>query len=150
MTTLNDPSSDELSEISFATVDELELAWKPLTADESVRAGALLLQASNYLRQIAVNNGQSIDDNIISDQTGVYGANVKMVVISAVQRSLASPIDMMPDASQWSQSASPYSESMSFSGNVSSTLYFKDKELKLLGLGSVSGNLGIAVLRGVR
>jgi hypothetical protein len=73
-----------------------------------------------------------------------------MVVLSAVQRSIASPIDMMPDATQWSQSATPYSESMSFIGNSSSTLYFKDKELKLLGLGSVSGNLSISVLRGVR
>lgn len=138
------------SETSFATVADLEAAWKPLTADEEARAEVLLLQASNYLRQIAMNNGRDIDDNIIADPTGVYGANVKMVVTSAVQRSIASPVDMMPDASQWSQSASPYSESMSFMGNVSSTLYFKDKELKLLGLGSVSGNLGISVLRGVR
>ena len=138
------------SETSFATVADLEAAWKPLTADEEARAEVLLLQASNYLRQIAMNNGRDIDDNVIADPSGVYGANVKMVVTSAVQRSIASPVDMMPDASQWSQSASPYSESMSFMGNVSSTLYFKDKELKLLGLGSVSGNLGISVLRGVR
>lgn len=135
---------------SFATVSELEAAWKPLTVDEQARAEVLLLQASNYLRQIAVNNGKDLDDNVDGDPTGVYGANVKMVVLSAVQRSIASPIDMMPDATQWSQSASPYSESMSFSGNVSATLYFKDKELKLLGLGSVSGNLGISIMRGVR
>lgn len=135
---------------SLATVEDLEAAWKPLTPDEISRADTLLLQASNYLRQIAYNNGKDIDDNIEGDPTGVYGANVKMVVTSAVQRSLASPVDMMPDASQFSQSASPYSESMSFSGNVSATLYFKDKELKLLGLGSVSGRLGVSVLRGVR
>lgn len=138
------------SQISFASVAELETAWKSLTADEETRAEALLLQASNYLRQIAYNNGKDIDDNILADSTGVYGANVKTVVMSAVQRSLASPVDMMPDASQFSQSASPYSESMSFSGNVSSTLYFKDKELKLLGLGSVSGSSKLGVLRGVR
>lgn len=135
---------------SFATVAELETSWKPLTIEEQARAEVLLLQASNYLRQIAYNNGKDLDDNIDGDPTGVYGANVKMVVMSAVQRSIASPIDMMPDASQWSQSASPYSESMSFSGNVSSTLYFKDKELKLLGLGSVSGNLDVSIMRGVR
>lgn len=135
---------------SLATVAELEAAWKPLTVDEQARAEVLLLQASNYLRQIAANNNKDLDDNINADPTGVYGANVKMVVLSAVQRSIASPIDMMPDATQWSQSATPYSESMSFIGNSSSTLYFKDKELKLLGLGSVSGNLSISVLRGVR
>ena len=138
------------SEVSLATVSDLEGAWKSLTTDEKARAEILLLQASNYLRQIAYNNGKDLDDNIDADPTGVYGANAKMVVISAAQRSLASPVDMMPEASQWSQSASPYSESMSFSGNVSSTLYFKEKELKLLGLGSISGNLGISVLRGIR
>ena len=142
--------AQKLSQISFASVAELETAWKSLTADEESRAEALLLQASNYLRQIAYNNGKDIDDNILADSTGVYGANVKTVVMSAVQRSLASPVDMMPDASQFSQSASPYSESMSFSGNVSSTLYFKDKELKLLGLGSVSGSSKLGLLRGVR
>ena len=135
---------------SFATVEELMASWKALTPDEQARAEVLLLQSSNYLRQIAYNNGKDLDDNIVADPTGVYGANVKMVVISSVQRSLASPVDMMPEANQWSQSATPYSESMSFSGNVSTTLYFKEKELKLLGLGSVSGNLGISVLRGVR
>lgn len=138
------------SESSFATVADLEAAWKPLTLDEKARAEVLLLQASNYLRQIAYNNQKDIDDLILADSTGVYGANVKMVVTSSVQRSIASPVDMMPDASQWSQSASPYSESMSFAGNVSSTLYFKDKELKLLGIGSVAGNLSFSVLRGVR
>lgn len=135
---------------SFATVEQLMEAWKPLTLDEQARAEALLLQASNYLRQIAVNNSKDLDDLVEADTTGVYKANVEMVVLSAVQRSLASPVDMMPEASSWSQSATPYSESMSFAGNVSSTLYFKEKELKLLGLGSVAGNLGVSVLRGVR
>ena len=138
------------SETSFATVAELEASWKELTTDEEARASSILLQASNYLRQIAINNCQDIDDNILADNTGVYEANVKMVVMAAAQRLLASPIDMVPDATQWSQSASPYSESMSFGSNISSTMYFKDKELKLLGLGSVSGRLGISALRGVR
>ena len=135
---------------SFDRVDELMDSWKILTPDEQARAEVLLLQSSNYLRQIAYNNGKDIDDNINADPTGVYEANVKMVVMSSVQRAIASPVDMMPDASSWSQSATPYSESMSFSGNVSSTLFFKDRELKLLGLDSVSGSLKIGLLRGVR
>jgi hypothetical protein len=125
-------------------------AWKPIGEDDVARAEALLLQSSNYLRLVAKNNGQDIDENIASDPTGVYGANVKAVVLSSVQRSMASPVDMMPDASQWSQSASPYSESMSFSGNASGTLYFKDRELKILGLGAVSGAQKIGLMRGVR
>lgn len=140
----------QIAENSLASVTDLENSWKSLSVDEKARAEALLLQASNYLRQIAYNNGQDIDDNIAGDPTGVYEANVKMVVTASVQRSIASPVDMMPDATQWSQSASPYSESVSFGTNISATLYFKDKELKLLGLGSVSGRVGISVLRGVR
>ena len=91
------------AESSFATVEELMASWKTLTLDEQSRAEVLLLQASNYLRQVAYNNNKDIDDNIAGDPSGVYEANVKTVVISAVQRSLASPLDMMPDASQWSQ-----------------------------------------------
>lgn len=139
-----------LSETSLATVQDLQSSWKPLTLDEQSRAEALLLQASNYLRQIAYNNGKDIDENIISDPTGVYGANVKTVICASVQRSIAAPVDMMPDATQWTQSATPYSESVSFGSNISATLYFKDKELKLLGLGSISGKLATSLLRGVR
>lgn len=142
--------TQEIANTSLASVEYLENSWRPLELEEKARAEVLLLQASNYLRQIAYNNGQDIDDNIIADPTGVYEANVQMVVAASVQRSIASPIDMVPDASQWSQSASPYSESVSFGTNISATLYFKDKELKLLGLGSVSGRVGISLMRGVR
>lgn len=138
------------SQTSFATVEELSATWKPLTSDEQDRANIVLLQASNYLRQIAYNNGKDVDDNIDADPTGVYGANVKMVVMAAAQRALAAPVDIVPDATQWSQSATPYSESMSFGSNISGSLYFKDKELKLLGLGTISGKKSISVMRGVR
>ncbi len=138
------------SEISLATVDDLEASWKSLDVSEESRAETILLQASNYLRQIAYNNGQDIDDNILADQTGVYGANVRMVVVAATQRAMAAPTDMVPDVTQWSQSATPYSESMSFGSNISASIYFKDKELRLLGLGSVSGKVGVSVMRGVR
>ena len=138
------------SDVSLASVADLEASWKVLDATEQARAEVLLLQASNYLRQIAINNGQDIDDNIIADHSGIYNANVKMVITSAAQRLMASPTDMVPDATQWSQSASPYSESMSFGSNISATMYFKDKELRLLGLGSISGKMGISLLRGVR
>lgn len=134
----------------FATVDELEAFWKPLTASEEERAESLLHLASSYLRQIANNNNVDIDDKINGDPTGVYGENVSMVVMSAVQRSMAAPAEMAPDANSFSQAATPYSESMSFSGSVSTNMYFKQKELALLGLGSVSGRQAVTILRGAR
>lgn len=140
----------KISEKSLATVGQLADSWRPLDATEAERAEALLLQASNYLRQIARNNGKDVDKLILADASGVYGANVSTVICACVQRSMAAPIDIVPDASQFSQSASPYSESMSFSGNTTTTIYFKDKELKLLGLGNIAGTTSIGLLRGVR
>lgn len=134
----------------FATVDELQAFWKPLTVSEQERAESLLHLASSYLRQIANNNKIDIDDRIHGDPDGIYGENVSMVVMSAVQRSMAAPAEMAPDANSFSQSASPYSEAMSFSGDVSTNLYFKQKELALLGFGSVSGRQAVTILRGAR
>ena len=138
------------STISLATLDDYRASFpETLTSEEETQVTNMLLNASNYLRQIGFNNHIDIDERIAEDQSGVYGANVKMVLVSAVQRVVAAPSGMVPDASSWSQSASPYSESMSFAGGSNTNIYFKNKELKLLGLGSVSGNK-IAILKGVR
>lgn len=136
------------SNTSFVTITEFETAWQDLPESDEDRASALLLMASNYLRQIANNNRVDLDMRFQADD--VYASMVKMVVISATQRAMAKPVDVAPDASSWSQSATPYSESMSFAQNDSGNIYFKTKELQLLGFGSVSGNRQIAILRGVR
>ena len=137
------------STTSFATLAELEAAWEPLTSeDDENRANTLLLQASNYLRQVANNNRIDLDMRFQTDS--VYASMVKMVVINATQRSMTRPTDVAPDASSWSQSATPYSEQISFAASDNSNIYFKNKELQLLGLGSVAGNRSIAILRGAR
>lgn len=134
---------------AFATVSELEAIWRDLDTAESNRADALLLQASNYLRQVATNVGKDLDDLALSDPTKVLEANIKMVVLNAVQRAMSTPTEVPADASQWSQSATPYSESMSFSGAESTaTIYFKKRELDLLGIGGKSKK--ISILKGVR
>lgn len=134
---------------AFATVSELEAIWRDLDTTESNRADVLLLQASNYLRQVATNAGKDLDDLALSDPTKVLEANIKMVVLNAVQRAMSTPTEVPADASQWSQSATPYSESMSFSGAEStSTIYFKKRELDLLGIGVKSKK--ISILKGVR
>lgn len=134
---------------SFATVDEFRRMYEASADDAKV--SAVLSQASNLLRQVASNNHIDLDERIANDDTGLYGESVKAVVIDATQRLLATPSDVAPDATQWSQSASPYSESMSFSaGGAQSGIYFKNRELELLGLGSISGKSQIGILRGVR
>lgn len=134
----------------FIDLAYLQEVWKPLSTEEQVRADAVIGQVSSFLRLIAKNNNIDIDDKIAGDPSGVYGDSVKMVVANAVQRAMAKPVDMAPDASSWSQTASPYSESMTFSGTSTQDAYFKTKELQLLGLGGISGNGGMAIVRGIR
>lgn len=141
---------EEIATKSFATVEDIAKAWRPLTTSEEERARVLLVQASNYLRQVAFNNGKDLDAMIMADTEGVFKANVQTTVVAAVQRALATPDGMVPDATMWTQSATPYSESMSFSGVETGTVYFKKRELELLGLGSVSGKRSIGIVRGVR
>ena len=134
---------------NLATIEDLEPFWKSLDdTNAKERASKLLELASSYLRQIAANNDVDIDEKITEDTTGNYKNSVKLVIISAVKRAMTTPIDA-PPADQWSQSASPYSETMHFT-NPSNDLYFKTKELELLGFGSISGKSKISLLRGVR
>lgn len=132
----------------FATIEDLETFWRPLSTDENARATSLLSYASNYLRQVASNNSVDIDAKITADETSVYGNSVKLVVLAAVKRAMLTPIDA-PPANQWAQAANPYSESMTFT-NPSNDLYFKSNELQLIGLASISGKAKFGILRGAR
>lgn len=136
--------------VPFATPDDLARVWHKLSVEEIARAEALLEQASNYLRQIVINNQGNLDQRIADDTTGVLAKTVEMVILSAVQRIMSAPEGLPADATQWTQSATPYSESMGFSGGVSGNLFFKARELELLGINSVSGKSQISLLRGVR
>lgn len=137
--------------VSFATPDDLERVWRKLDTSEMARAEALMEQASDYLRQIAINNQSNLDQRIQNDATGILSKNVKMVVVDAVRRVLSTPADMPSDATQWTQSATPYSESMGFSsGAANNGIFFKSRELQLIGLGTISGRSQFGILRGVR
>lgn len=131
----------------FATVAYLESIWRNLDGPEEVRASALLAQASNNLRLVSKNNGVDIDQKILDDASGLYAEAVKGVIAEVVKRAMVKPIDA-PPADQWSQAASPYSESMTFT-NPSSDLFFKRSELDMLGFGGISGRSQFGVLKGV-
>lgn len=141
---------DNIELVPFATPDDLERVWRPLDVKETARAEALIEQASNYLRQIVINNQGNLDQRITEDTSGVLVKTVQMIIISAVQRVMSAPDGLPNDATQWTQSATPYSESMAFTGGVSGNLFFKARELELLGINSVSGKSQISLLRGVR
>ena len=134
----------------YGTTEELEKRWRTLNSVEETRAESLIEDANYLLRQIATNNNIDLDEKISADTTGVYQRNVEVIILNAVQRELGTPVEAVPDATSWSQSATPYSEQMSFSAGNNSSLYFKNRELQLLGLGSVAGNAQISILRGAR
>lgn len=135
----------------LATVEELEKVWRTLDDDEKTRAEALIQQASDLLRLIARNNRVNLDERMSEekDPDGIYTAAVKATVLASVQRLMAAPIDTTTEMTQYTQSASPYSESMSFASGTTNNLYFKKKELALLGMASESGAPAIGVVRGV-
>lgn len=141
---------DEDNIILYGSITELEARWKQLEPELEARATTLIRDANYLLRQIALNNGVDLDAMAQADTTGVYAHNIAIVVMDAVQRELGNPTDIVPDATNWTQSATPYSEQMSFAGGFNGSLYFKQRELKVLGLSSVSGNSQISILRGAR
>jgi hypothetical protein len=132
----------------FTTKEKLAEIWRALNVDEEKRAEALIHAASTQLRLIAKNNKVDLDEIIEEDDSKVFADSVRFVVLAAVKRAMLTPVDA-PPATQWSQAASPYSESMTFT-NPASDLYFKKSELQMLGLNKISGKSQIGVLRGVR
>lgn len=133
------------------TTEDLEAVGLDLSlASDKTKAEAWISYVSNYLILIARNNGVNLIQRINQDAQvgGVYGTAVKMVVVNAVLRANSTNVEV-PDATQFSQAATPYSESVSF--NVGSKeAFFKHKELELLGFGNISGKSQFSLLRGVR
>jgi hypothetical protein len=115
----------------YATVEDVNLIGRKLTADEQDKAAQLLPIASAKLRTAAAKYGKSLDGMIHENEDLVLV--VKETVIKAVLRALDSSADSNPPAVQSSQSALGYSLSMTYL-NSGQSLYFLKNELKELGL----------------
>lgn len=114
----------------YATPDELAAYWRTLTAAEISRATVMLNLASMRLRQIADQVSVNLDANIAASP--VVASNAQWVVMEAVKRAMLVPMDT-PPANQVQTTAGPYSENIVFT-NPSGDLWFKNTELKALGL----------------
>lgn len=113
---------------AFATVDDLEARWRPLTEDEAAVAGSLLVDASVYIMQTMTAAGVSYDN---PDE--VLSAALTSVTCSMVKRSMNQP-NGYTGLSQYTQSAIGYSETMSYT-NPNGDIYMTKAEKRLLGLG---------------
>lgn len=116
----------------FATVEDIQTLWRPLTADEQTRAEALLPLVSDEIRVLGQNVGKDIDQAIKDNPT--YGSVVKIVTVDVVSRILRQ--STQGDAmTQESQSGLGYTWSGTYAvpgGGIANAIMVND--LKKLGL----------------
>lgn len=121
-----------MSSEAFATVEDIQTLWRPLTADEQTRAAALLPLVSDALRNEATKVGKDLDA-MVADST-TYESVVKLVTVDVVARALRQTTtgDAM---TQESQAAGGYSWSGTYAvpgGGIANAILYSD--LKRLGL----------------
>lgn len=115
---------------AYATVNDLNTLWRPLTSDETDKANALLPIVSDLLRQAAKNVGKDLDEMIANGD--VLATVVKSVTCDVTARALMTPTSGAP-MTQMSESALGYSVSGTFL-SPGGGLFIKTSELGRLGL----------------
>lgn len=116
----------------FATVEDVETLFRPLTADEQKRADALLPLVSDEIRVLGKDVHKDIDKMIAADST--YGSVVKIVTVDVVSRILRQNVQGEA-MTQESQSGLGYSWSGTYAvagGGIANSILKND--LKKLGL----------------
>ena len=116
----------------FATVEDIETLFRPLTSDEQKRADALLPLVSDEIRVLGKNVNKDIDQMISNDST--YGSVVKIVTVDVVSRVLRQNVQGEA-MTQESQSGLGYSWSGTYAvvgGGIANSILRND--LKKLGL----------------
>ncbi len=117
---------------AFATIEDLQLLWRPLKPSETDRAEALLEDVSDCLRYEAEKVGRDLDQ-MIEDRPSLATV-AKSVTVDVTARTLMTSTDTEP-MSQMSQSAGGYSVSGTFLV-PGGGLFIKKSELARLGLRS--------------
>ncbi len=121
-----------MSNTAFATVEDIQNLWRPLTADEQTRAGYLLPLVSDELRVLAGNVDKDLDEMAAADEA--YASVLKIVTVDVTCRVLRQSTD--GDAmTQESQSALGYTWSGTYAvagGGIANAILKND--LKKLGL----------------
>ena len=117
---------------AYATVQDVETLWRPLTDDEKIRAAELLPLISDLLRQAAENAGKDLDEMIAYSSSLASTAKIVTVDVTArVLRQNTSGEAM----SQESQSAMGYSWQGTYAvpgGGIANAIM--ERDLKRLGI----------------
>lgn len=115
---------------NFATIEDIQTLWRPLSADEKTRAEALLAVVSDSLRYEAKKVGKDLDGMVEAD--AALATVAKSVTVDVVARTLMTSTTSEP-MSQMSQSALGYSVTGTYlvpGGGI----FIKKSELARLGL----------------
>lgn len=116
--------------MNFATIQDVEILFRPLTATEKTRAEALLTVVSDSLRVAAAQVGKDLDCMI--QKSPALATVATSVTADVVGRALMTSTDSEP-MTQVTQSAGGYSASGTYlvpGGGI----YIKKSELARLGL----------------
>ena len=114
----------------YATIEDINALWRPLTTAETTRATSLLPVVSDSLRMEAHKVGKDLDEMIDADP--VLGTVAKSVTVDVVARTLMTSTNSEP-MTQMSESALGYSYSGSYLV-PGGGLFIKKSELARLGL----------------
>lgn len=117
---------------SYATIQDVETLFRPLTEAETERAEALLPLVSDALRMCAVNVGKNLDEMIAAQPALVSVA--KIVTVDIIGRILRQDMTKEP-MTQESESALGYSWSGTSAipgGGIEGSILYND--LKRLGI----------------
>ena len=115
---------------NFATIEDINTLWRPMTTDESTRADALLPIVSDSLREEAIKVGRDLDAMI--EERPTLASVAKSVTVDVVARALMTSTNSEP-ATQYSESALGYSVSGTYLV-PGGGLFIKKSELARLGL----------------
>lgn len=108
----------------FATTEDVEAVWKPLTVDETTNVEAWINQASTSLRVIARNLSVDIDALVKADPLAAEVA--KNAVVNAVKRVLMNPEGYRQKAT----TTGPFSDSGTLDTAISTgAIYIADSDI---------------------
>lgn len=113
----------------FATIQDIRDLWRELTADETIRATALIPVIADNLRLEARRVGKDLD---LMAQDTVYANVLRSVIVDVVGRTLMTSTNQEPMV-QSTESALGYSQSATFLV-PGGGLFIKNTELAKLGL----------------
>lgn len=116
--------------MTYATLDDMTVLWRPMTQEEQERAAALLEVVSASLRVEADKVGKDLDAMVAANSD--LAAVAKSVTVDVTARTLMTSTDQEP-MTQMSQSAGPYSATGTFLV-PGGGLFIKRSELARLGL----------------